>query len=157
MPCRARITLNDQSRTTILKLVGTPASSVVITVPSVEKFYLVHNATTLPHTVTAGGAGVTVQANALTYLYCDGTTVFAPATGLTAEPGTIADFAGAAVPTDGRWCYGQAVSRTTYTRLFQAIGTAWGAGNGSSTFNLPDFRGRSRIGLGNMVGRVEPH
>src|SRR3954466_9963758 len=89
----------DQSRRRILKLVGSPASSFIITVPSVEKFYLVHNATTLPHTVTVGGAGVTVPANTLTYVYCDGATVFAPTTGLAAEPGTIVDFAGATIPT----------------------------------------------------------
>jgi microcystin-dependent protein len=142
----------DQARRRILKLVGTPVSSVVIAVPSVEKFYLVHNATSLAHTITAGGPGVTVQPNALTYIYCDGATVFAPTTGLTAEVGTIVDYAGATAPSGWLLCFGQAVSRTTYTRLFQAIGTAWGAGDGSSTFNLPDFRGRFRVGLDNMGG-----
>jgi phage-related tail fiber protein len=38
-------------------------------------------------------------------------------------------------------CNGQAVSRTTYLTLFQAIGTVFGAGDGSSTFNIPDLRG----------------
>ena len=39
------------------------------------------------------------------------------------------------------FCNGSAVSRTTYAELFSAIGTSFGAGNGSTTFNLPDFRG----------------
>lgn len=43
-------------------------------------------------------------------------------------------------------CQGQAVSRTTYALLFGVIGTGYGAGNGSTTFNLPDMRGRFPIG-----------
>ena len=49
-------------------------------------------------------------------------------------------------------CTGQAVSRATYARLFAAIGTVFGAGNGSTTFNIPDLRGRTPIGLDNMGG-----
>lgn len=45
-------------------------------------------------------------------------------------------------------CEGQAVSRTTYASLFTAIGTTFGAGDGSTTFNLPDGRGRALIGVG---------
>lgn len=63
-------------------------------------------------------------------------------------------------PTRGTWlkCNGQAVSRTTYASLFARIGTTWGAGNGSTTFNLPDFRGVFPRGLdegrGLDVGRA---
>ena len=44
----------------------------------------------------------------------------------------------------GKWleCDGRAVSRTTYATLFAAIGTTYGAGDGSTTFNLPDFADR---------------
>lgn len=49
-------------------------------------------------------------------------------------------------------CFGQAVSRTTYASLFTKIGTAYGAGDGSTTFNLPDLRGRMPAGLDNMGG-----
>lgn len=45
-------------------------------------------------------------------------------------------------------CTGVAVSRTTYAALFQAIGTRYGAGDGSTTFNLPNVQGRSLIGAG---------
>lgn len=44
------------------------------------------------------------------------------------------------------FCNGYAVSRTTYAALFAAIGTNYGAGDGSTTFNLPDFRGRALLG-----------
>jgi len=47
---------------------------------------------------------------------------------------------------------GQAVSRTTYAALFSAIGTRYGAGDGSTTFNVPDIQGRSPIGAGSGTG-----
>lgn len=79
----------------------------------------------------------------------------------TVDPsGTIKLYAGSAAPTGYLFCDGTAVSRTTYADLFTAIGTAFGAGNGSTTFNLPDFRRRVPVGaggtgsgtLGNAVG-----
>ena len=60
--------------------------------------------------------------------------------------GTLAPFAGSTAPTGFLLCQGQAVSRTTYAALFAAIGTTYGAGDGSTTFNLPDGRGRALIG-----------
>lgn len=66
--------------------------------------------------------------------------------------GIIADFAGATAPTGWMLCYGQAISRTTYAALFAVIGTAWGVGDGSTTFNLPDFRGRVGAGKDDMGG-----
>lgn len=47
---------------------------------------------------------------------------------------------------------GQAVPRTTYAALFNAIGTRYGSGNGTTTFNLPDLQGRSPIGAGSGSG-----
>lgn len=70
----------------------------------------------------------------------------------TTPAGTIFDFAGSSLPSGYLWCYGQAISRTTYATLFGAIGTAYGTGDGSTTFNVPDMRGRVRIGLDNMGG-----
>ena len=49
-------------------------------------------------------------------------------------------------------CYGQAVSRTTYASLFTALGTTYGVGDGSTTFNLPDLRGRTIAGQDDMGG-----
>lgn len=64
-------------------------------------------------------------------------------------PGTVASFAGSGSPPVG-WlvCNGAAVSRATYADLFAAIGTLWGVGDGSTTFNLPDLRDRVFIGAG---------
>lgn len=45
-------------------------------------------------------------------------------------------------------CDGSAVSRTTYASLFAVVGTTWGSGNGTTTFNLPDFRDRFPVGAG---------
>lgn len=68
--------------------------------------------------------------------------------------GTIAAFAGDEISLPIGWliCNGQAVSRTTYAALFAVVGTTYGVGNGSTTFNVPDFRGRVALGKDNMGG-----
>ena len=58
----------------------------------------------------------------------------------------------ASVPTGYLECNGNAVSRTTYSALFAIIGTNYGTGNGSSTFNLPDLRGEFIRGFDNGKG-----
>lgn len=55
--------------------------------------------------------------------------------------GAVMAFARSTAPTGWLKCNGAAVSRTTYAALFSAIGTTWGNGDGSTTFNLPDLRG----------------
>lgn len=57
--------------------------------------------------------------------------------------GSVFEWAGSSnsIPTGYLYCNGQAVSRTTYASLFTAIGVAYGSGNGSTTFNVPDMRG----------------
>jgi microcystin-dependent protein len=52
------------------------------------------------------------------------------------------------IPAGWLYCDGSAVSRTTYALLFASIGTYWGAGNGSTTFNVPDMRGKVALGNG---------
>lgn len=68
--------------------------------------------------------------------------------------GEVRVFAGPAASIPGLWyaCFGQAVSRATYAALFAVIGTTWGAGDTSTTFNLPDLRGRGMFGVDNMGG-----
>lgn len=56
--------------------------------------------------------------------------------------GMIVAHAGKTVPDGFLLCNGAAVSRKTYAKLFEAIGELWGAGDGSTTFNLPDSDGR---------------
>jgi microcystin-dependent protein len=62
--------------------------------------------------------------------------------------GMVVQYGAAAAPTGWLICDGSAVSRTTYATLFAAIGTTYGAGNGSTTFNIPDGRDRSLRGKG---------
>lgn len=66
--------------------------------------------------------------------------------------GSVIDFAGTTAPTGWLLCYGQAISRSEYAALFAAIGTTWGVGDGTTTFNVPDCRGRVRAGRDNMGG-----
>lgn len=66
--------------------------------------------------------------------------------------GGLQAYAGATAPAGYLLCFGQAVSRTTYVELFTAIGTAWGVGDNSTTFNVPDFRGRTPFGRDDMGG-----
>jgi microcystin-dependent protein len=75
------------------------------------------------------------------------------------EPaGIIMPFAGTVAPENYLFCDGSAVSRSTYATLFDVIGTTFGAGDGSTTFNLPDLSGRVPLGvssthlLGSMGG-----
>lgn len=93
------------------------------------------------------GAGVW-QAIATTEQAQAGTDDTAPMTALkvaqaitaqvsTVPTGTILPFAGSTIPSGFLACNGAAVSRTTYSALFSAIGTAYGSGNGSTTFNVP--------------------
>lgn len=67
-------------------------------------------------------------------------TAGAPA--LVMPTGVVLPFAGTAAPTGWLACDGTAISRTTYASLFAAISTSYGVGDGSTTFNLPDLRGR---------------
>lgn len=61
-------------------------------------------------------------------------------------------FAGVNAPTGWLLCYGQAISRTTYSTLYAVIGNLYGAGNGTTTFNVPDMRGRGAVGFDAMGG-----
>jgi microcystin-dependent protein len=68
--------------------------------------------------------------------------------------GAVTDFAGSTLPTGWLWCDGSVISRTTYADLFTAISTTYGAGDGSTTFALPDARGRVTAGKDNMDNTV---
>lgn len=71
-------------------------------------------------------------------------------------PGFGADYYGGSAPAGWLFCDGSAVSRATYSALFAVIGVTYGAGNGTTTFNLPDRRGRVAAGYdaGNASGRL---
>lgn len=81
---------------------------------------------------------------------------------VTVPSGTMVDFGGMAAPTGWLLCDGSAVSRSTYANLFTAIGIAWGSGDGSTTFNVPNMTRRVGMGsggsgtgiIGNTVGNT---
>ncbi len=62
-------------------------------------------------------------------------------------PGAILAYGASAAPAGYLLCDGSAVSRATYATLFAAINTTWGAGDGSTTFNVPNLKGRVFVGL----------
>ena len=66
--------------------------------------------------------------------------------------GSIMPFAGASAPTGYLLCNDTPISRTTYSALFAVIGTTYGVGDGASTFNIPDLRGRVIAGQDDMGG-----
>jgi microcystin-dependent protein len=66
--------------------------------------------------------------------------------------GAIQNYAGNDTPAGWLECDGSAISRTTYAALYAIIGTAYGVGNGTTTYNLPDLRGRTPIGAGQGTG-----
>lgn len=66
--------------------------------------------------------------------------------------GTILPFGGVDVPPGFLFCHGQALSRASYWALYLTIGTSYGYGDGQTTFNLPDLRGRTLVGAGQGEG-----
>ena len=72
----------------------------------------------------------------------------AGAGGSSAYAGEIKALAGATIPAGWLVCDGSAINRIDFSALFAAIGSTWGAGDGSTTFNIPDLRGRTAIGAG---------
>lgn len=62
-----------------------------------------------------------------------------------ASVGDVKAIAGATLPTNWLYCDGSAVSRSGFPQLFAELGIKWGAGNGATTFNLPDMRGTGPV------------
>ena len=61
--------------------------------------------------------------------------------------GSIVIYAGSTAPNGYLMCDGSAISRTTYSELFNIIGTTYGIGDGSTTFNVPNLKGKVVVGL----------
>jgi microcystin-dependent protein len=74
----------------------------------------------------------------------------------TVPTGTVSAFAGSTAPTGYALCDGSAVNRTSQAALFGVIGTTYGAGDGSTTFNLPDLKGRVVAGMGESLLGATP-
>jgi microcystin-dependent protein len=171
----------DQARSAILAFSGTLTAPRFVDLPAgISKVYIVSNMCTnsLTFRVGAGpnvalvpafrrqmiftdGAGV-YEANtyaeffnvaSLGVGYLDAVTLLQGGSPVW-SPGDIKPTMATAVPTGWLAANGQAVSRTTFAALFAAIGTSFGAGDGSTTFNVPDLRGRVLAGLDAGAGRL---
>ena len=118
---------------------------------SVSGALVIGGSATFSSTVTIAGANVQA-ANAkvcASAFFGDGSNL----SGIVAMPtGAVVPFGGSSAPTGFLLCAGQAVSRSTYSSLFGIISTTYGVGDGSSTFNLPDLRGRVVAGQDDMGG-----
>jgi microcystin-dependent protein len=106
---------------------------------------------------TVNGSGTLSLTSGFAFVFCDNTTWYAHATYESSDPrflGEVTIFSGATLPSGWLWCDGSAISRSTYAGLFTAISTTYGVGDGSTTFNLPDLRGRLPLGKDNMDNSV---
>ena len=83
-------------------------------------------------------------------------TVDVGSSGFSVSSGFILPFGGGTAPSGWLECDGAAVSRSTYSDLFAIIGTIYGAGDGSTTFNLPDLQGRVIMGQGGSTANRTP-
>jgi len=100
----------------------------------------------LTGTAMTGAAGATsTTTNIVDNSTNIATTSFAKSTGV--PTGSIFMWGVASAPTDYLFCNGAAVSRATYSALFALIATTFGVGDGSTTFNLPNFNGSMPIGV----------
>lgn len=95
-----------------------------------------------------GNPTVTTQAAGTNDTKAASTAFVAAAVGATDPAGTVKMYAGASAPSGYLLCDGAAVSRTTYAALFAVIGSTFGAGDGSTTFNLPNMIDRVVMGAG---------
>lgn len=108
---------------------------------------------TYPHTLTNGSTpdADQVQANfdAIKTLIesLDLDNLSSSLQGALVPAGSVTATARTTAPTGWLLCQGQAVSRTTYADLFSAIGTTFGAGDGTTTFNLPNLKGKVPVGV----------
>ena len=94
-----------------------------------------------------GGTGLTSPGTSGNVLTSDGTG-WTSATPIYVPAGALLMWGTATAPTGYLLCNGSAVSRSTYAALFAVVGTTFGSGDGSTTFNLPDYRNRFPVGAG---------
>lgn len=138
---------------------GTLTANVNLIFPAWIKSWVVHNNCMGNFTITcrtASGSGVVVIPGLVSRLFCDGVNIsdetYNPNNDMV---GAVVGFAMNSAPTGWLIANGVAVSRSTYARLFSRIGTRYGEGDGSATFNIPDYRGLFQRGLDNDRG-VDP-
>ena len=170
VPLSSGVTTNlsqSQTQNGTIQLTGPLSVQTIVTFPNVSGYWNIDNRTTgvgyvTLSTATGTNATIGIPQGKTSQIYVD---VESSARGVKflnpADPGTYWDYASGTTPvwfmgctSDGTtaqlpWitCDGSAVSRSTYPYLYQAIGTTWGIGDGTTTFNVPDLRNRARVSV----------
>jgi microcystin-dependent protein len=160
-PTDADITLTanngsvDQSRNMVLVVTSSgslTATRNVIAPASASKVYIIKNSTTGGQSIQikyATGTAVVIPNGQTLPVYGDGSNFYTAVTN-TVPAGSIQMWATATAPSGYVLCNGVAISRTTYSTLFSVIGTTFGVGDGSTTFNVPNYT--NRMPYGTTVG-----
>lgn len=122
------------------RLTAADASSMNASIFSDSSFRIADNGDSTKKLAFEISGIATGQTRTLTAPDASGTIALTSDLGSSGLPvGTLIDFAGSTAPSGFLNCDGSAISRTTYAALYTAIGTLWGTGDGSTTFNLPNF------------------
>ena len=158
----ANVTLSAaQAQNLVVYLTGSLGANLTIYSPCVGFFWVINNTTgnyfvQIRSSIGGSpfGSFVLLPQGSRTLLCNDAATGIAlgAPTNTGVPSGVIQAYAGLSAPGGWLLCYGQAVNRQLYASLFGVLGTLYGAGDGSTTFNVPDLRGRSLAGLDNMGG-----
>jgi len=150
-----------------INLSGVLNFGITVYLQQIPGFWIFSNNTagSFPITVSttaSSGTSVIIPQGYSSVLFSDGTNVIWADQGnvianvpSAIPPGTINPYGGASIPAGWLFCNGAAYSRATYANLFAAIGTIWGAGDGSTTFNVPNFTGqflRGADGINTTLG-----
>ena len=106
----------------------------------------------LPYQSASGTTAMLAAGTAGNLLQSNGTSAPSWVASPGVPTGSVFPYIASTAPTGYLLADGSAVSRTTYATLFAVIGTSYGAGNGSTTFNVPDMRGRFPLGSGTGTG-----
>lgn len=145
--------MHDITGTTTITGLGTVSAGIWKILKFEDALTLTHNATSL---ILPGGTSILTVAGDIGVFISEGSgnwrCVSYTSAGRDAPCGLVAPYAGTAAPSGWLLCFGQAVSRTTYAGLFATLSTTYGVGDGASTFNLPDLRGRVVAGQDDMGG-----
>jgi microcystin-dependent protein len=145
--------MHDITGTTSITSLGTVSAGIWKMLKFEGALTLTHNATSL---ILPGGTSILTADGDIGIFISEGSgnwrCVGFTSAGRDSPAGIVAPYAGTSAPSGWLLCYGQAVSRTTYAGLFATVSTTYGTGDGSTTFNVPDLRGRVVAGQDDMGG-----
>ena len=145
--------MHDITGTVTITSLGTVSAGIWKILKFEGALTLTHNATSL---ILPGGTSILTVDGDIGIFISEGSgnwrCVSYTSAGRDMPCGMVAPYAGTAAPSGWLLCYGQAVSRTTYAALFATLSTTYGVGDNSTTFNLPDLRGRVVAGQDDMGG-----